>query len=193
MVKTRETGLLGFIRTTDSYDPDRLGQDQEALRKFYTKNGYADFRIVSASADLDRERNVFFVTFAVDEGELYRFGAIDVQTTLPELTPDRLMKVIRSSPGSVYSAEDIEKSMEEIVVEASKNGYAFAQVRARFAMPRPRPSRSPTMSMKVRAPMSSGSMSAATTGRATTSSGASSTLPRATPTTRPSSPAPSAA
>ena len=131
VVKTRETGLLGFIRTTDSYDPDRLGQDQEALRKFYTKNGYADFRIVSASADLDRERNVFFVTFAVDEGELYRFGAIDVQTTLPELTPDRLMKVIRSSPGSVYSAEDIEKSMEEIVVEASKNGYAFAQVRPR--------------------------------------------------------------
>lgn len=131
VIKTRESGLLGFIRSTDTYDPDRLAQDQESLRKFYTKNGYADMRIVSASADLDRERNVFFVTFTVDEGEQYRFGAVDVQTTLPELDTNRLRSIVRSTPGSVYSAEDIEKSMEEIVLEASKSGYAFAQVRPR--------------------------------------------------------------
>ncbi|MEJ1159369.1 outer membrane protein assembly factor BamA [Prosthecomicrobium sp. N25] len=131
VIKTRETGLLGFIRTTDTYDPDRLTQDQEAIRKHYTKNGYADFRILSASADLDRERNIFFVTFTVDEGELYTFGQIDVQSTLPELDPARLRSVVRTSPGGTYNAEEIEKSMEAIVAEASKLGYAFAQVRPR--------------------------------------------------------------
>ena len=131
VIKTRETGLLGWLRTTDTYDPDRLQSDQEALRRYYMKNGYADFRVVSASADLDRERNIFFVTFTVDEGDQYRYGDIDVQSSLSGLDPAQLKRVVQTSAGSVYSAEEVEKSMEAIVLEATKAGYAFAQVRPR--------------------------------------------------------------
>lgn len=131
VVKTRETGLLGFLRTTDTYDPDRLQQDQESLRKFYMKNGYADFRILSANADLDRERNIFFVNFAVDEGDLYTFGEIDVQSSLPELDASVLRRAVRTSSGSVYNAEAIDKTMEDMVLEAARSGYAFASVRPR--------------------------------------------------------------
>lgn len=131
VIRTRETGLLSFLRTTDTYDQDRLNADQELLRRFYTRNGYADFRVISANADLDRERNTFFVSFTVEEGQLYRFGAIDVQSSLPELDPARLNSVVLTREGSVYSAEDIEKTMEAISIEASRMGYAFAQVRPR--------------------------------------------------------------
>jgi outer membrane protein insertion porin family len=131
VIRTRETGLLSFLRTTDTYDQDRLNADQELLRRFYTRNGYADFRVISANADLDRERNTFFVSFTVEEGQQYRFGAIDIQSSLPELDPARLNAVVLTREGSVYSAEDIEKSMEAISIEASRLGYAFAQVRPR--------------------------------------------------------------
>lgn len=131
VIRTRETGLLSFLRTTDTYDQDRLNADQELLRRFYTRNGYADFRVISANADLDRERNTFFVSFTVEEGQQYRFGAIDVQSSLPELDPARLNSVVLTREGAVYSAEDIEKTMEAISIEASRMGYAFAQVRPR--------------------------------------------------------------
>jgi outer membrane protein insertion porin family len=131
VIRTRETGLLSFLRTTDTYDQDRLNADQELLRRFYTRNGYADFRVISANADLDRERNTFFVSFTVEEGQLYRFGAIDIQSSLPELDPARLNSVVLTREGAVYSAEDIEKTMEAISIEASRMGYAFAQVRPR--------------------------------------------------------------
>ena len=35
-----------------SYDPDRLAFDQQKLRQFYLTEGYADFRVVSAVAEL---------------------------------------------------------------------------------------------------------------------------------------------
>ncbi|WP_245293954.1 POTRA domain-containing protein [Methylobrevis pamukkalensis] len=38
VIQSRETGLLGWLRTTDNYDPDRMNSDQELLRRFYYKN-----------------------------------------------------------------------------------------------------------------------------------------------------------
>ncbi len=131
VVKTRETGLLGWLRSTDTYDPERLQTDQESLRKFYMKNGYADFRVVSATADLDRERNVFFVGFTVDEGEQYTYGNIDVQTSLAGIDSRQLMSSVGTRSGSVYSSEEVEKTMEELTLAATRAGYPFAQVRPR--------------------------------------------------------------
>ena len=131
VVKTRETGLLGWLRTTDTYDPERLQSDQELVRRFYMKNGYADMRVVSATADLDRERNTFFVSFTVDEGEQYTFGDIDVQTSLAKLDVNGLKSAVGTREGNVYSAEEVEKTMEALTLEASRQGYAFAQVRPR--------------------------------------------------------------
>ncbi|WP_333826079.1 outer membrane protein assembly factor BamA [Pinisolibacter sp.] len=131
VVKTRESGMLGWLRTTDTYDPERLQSDQELLRRYYMKNGYADMRVVSATADLDRERNVFFVSFTVDEGEQYTFGAIDVQSSLANLDMGSLKSAVGTREGSVYSAEDVEKTMEALTLAAARSGYPFAQVRPR--------------------------------------------------------------
>jgi outer membrane protein insertion porin family len=131
VVKTRETGLLGWLRSTDTYDPDRLQQDQDSLRKFYLKNGYADARIVSATADLDRERNVFFVGFTVDEGEQYTYGDVDVQSSLAGIDSRSLQSSVGTRSGGVYSSEEVEKTMEELSLAATRAGYPFAQVRPR--------------------------------------------------------------
>ncbi|PLX39394.1 MAG: outer membrane protein assembly factor BamA [Hyphomicrobiales bacterium] len=131
VIKTRETGLLGWLRTTDSYDPDRLNADQELLRQFYYQRGYADFRIISAVADLDRERNTFFVTFTVEEGEEYTYGDVQVQSTLASADPETLRASVETDPGSTYDSREVEKSLEELVLQVAEKGYAFAQVRPR--------------------------------------------------------------
>jgi len=127
-IKTKESGLLGFLRSTDSYDPTRLLQDQEALRRFYFNHGFADFRIVSATADYDRERNEFFITFVVDEGQKYEFGEVRVDTTLADLDPTELRRKVRTRPGRRYSATKVEDTLEELTLAANKQGYPFAEV-----------------------------------------------------------------
>ena len=131
VLRTRETGLLGFLRTTDSFDPDRVNADQELLRRFYFSKGYADFRVISAVADLDRERNVFFITFTIDEGEKYKFSEIDIQTSLSAVDPERLRDVVRTKTGDTYNSLSVEKSIEDLSVAVAGDGYAFSRIRPR--------------------------------------------------------------
>jgi len=132
VITTTRTNWLSFLKNTNIYDPDRLNLDRELLRQFYLKNGYADVRIVSATADLDRDGKGFFITFTIEEGERYRFGYIDVESALPSLDVKALRGVILTKPGRRYNAEKVEKTVEALTVKVSEQGYAFGQVRPRF-------------------------------------------------------------
>jgi outer membrane protein insertion porin family len=131
VVKTSESNLLSFLQTGDIYDPDRLEADRDLLRRFYLKNGYADVRILSAAAQYDPAEKGFTITFTIDEGPQYRFGTVDVQSNIRNIDPSVLRSRLRVSAGGVYNAEAVEKSIEDMTVEAAKLGYAFATVRPR--------------------------------------------------------------
>jgi outer membrane protein insertion porin family len=133
VIKTSETGLLAFLQTGDIYDPDRIEADRELLRRFYLKHGFIDVRVVSAIGEYDPARRGFVVTFAIEEGEQYRFGSVDVQSTIRTLNPWLLRSKLRAFPGDVYNAEAVEKTVEEMTIEAAKQGFAFATVRPRAA------------------------------------------------------------
>jgi outer membrane protein insertion porin family len=130
IIKTSETGLLlAFLQTGDIYDPDRIEADRELLRRFYLKHGYIDVRIVSALAEYDPDRRGFVITFTIEEGEQYRVGSVDVQSTIRSLDPSLLRVKLRTYPGDVYNAEAVEKTVEDMTIEAARQGYAFATVR----------------------------------------------------------------
>ncbi|MDP7603003.1 MAG: POTRA domain-containing protein, partial [Alphaproteobacteria bacterium] len=86
-IATKESRWYRFLTSDDTYDPDRLSFDRELLRRHYLANGYADFRVVSAMAELSRDRRDFFVTFTIEEGEPYRFGKIDIESGIRQLDP----------------------------------------------------------------------------------------------------------
>jgi len=131
VISTTTTNWLSFLKSTDVYDPDRVNSDQELLRRWYLKNGYADFRIVSASAELDPGGGGFIITIVLDEGAQYRFGKVDVVSNIRDVPAASLRNALRMSDGQVYNAELVEKSVENLTIEVAKSGYAFAQVRPR--------------------------------------------------------------
>jgi outer membrane protein insertion porin family len=132
VIETRRSGILGFLRSTDTYDADRLGSDEEKLRRFYRDRGYADFQVVSSVADLDRERNTFFITFTVDEGPQYRFGPIFVDSTIPGVDTAELERLVSTDEGEVFSAAEVDSSLEAITLRLAGAGYPFAQARPRL-------------------------------------------------------------
>jgi outer membrane protein insertion porin family len=131
VIKTSETGLLAFLQTGDIYDPDRLEADRELLRRFYLKHGFIDVRIVSAVGEYDPARRGFTITFLIEEGEQYRVGAVHVVSNVRAIPPELLRPRLRAFAGDVYNAEAVEKSVEDMTIEAAKHGYAFATVRPR--------------------------------------------------------------
>jgi outer membrane protein insertion porin family len=129
VIKTSTTGLLAFLQTGDIYDPDRIEADRELLRRFYLKHGYIDVRIVSAIGEYDPALRGFVITFAIEEGEQYRFGTVNVVSNIRLLDPTLLRSRLRAYPGDIYNAEAVEKSVEDMTIEAAKRGFAFATVR----------------------------------------------------------------
>jgi outer membrane protein insertion porin family len=128
-IKTVETGLLAFLQTGNIYDPDRIEADRELLRRFYLKHGYIDVRVVSAIGEFDPAQQGFIITFTIDEGEQYRIGTVEVRSKIPALSGRLLEPRLRMAPGDVYNAESIEKSVEDMTIEASRQGFAFASVK----------------------------------------------------------------
>ncbi|MEP3483686.1 MAG: outer membrane protein assembly factor BamA [Sneathiella sp.] len=128
-ISTDETRWYNFLSSSDTYDPDRLTFDRELLRRYYLSKGYADFRVVSAIAELTQDRDGFFITFALDEGQQYAFGTIDVESEIKDLQPDAIRALLTTFEGETYNADAIEESVQAITFELGKLGYAFVNVR----------------------------------------------------------------
>src|SRR4029079_19531792 len=96
---TKQTRWWRFLSSTDTYDPDRLNYDREQIRRYYLRNGYADFRIISSLAELTPDREDFFITITVDEGERYKFGKIEIESDIKELDTEQLRSSIEAKEG----------------------------------------------------------------------------------------------
>ncbi|WP_244491302.1 outer membrane protein assembly factor BamA [Bosea sp. Root381] len=131
LMSSTESNFLSFIKTSDVYDPDRITSDLELIRRFYLKNGYADFQIVSNTARFDETAGGWVIDVAVTEGPQYKVGNVSVDSALRDIDPAVLQGYVVTSAGDTYNAEAVEKSLVNLTTEVSRRGHAFAQVRPR--------------------------------------------------------------
>lgn len=129
IMQTTETNILSFLKSSDVYDPGRLSNDLELIRRYYLKNGYADFRIVSNEVTFDPNAGGYIVTIAVEEGPQYRVGSVSVDSRIPTVSGDELSSDLSTSSGDVYNAEAVEKSVQAMTRAVSRQGNPFVQVR----------------------------------------------------------------
>ena len=131
LMQTTEMNYLSFFKTSDVYDPDKIASDLELIRRFYLKNGYADFHVVGSDAQFDPAQGGYIVTITVEEGVQYTVAAVDVESHLPDLDGASLRPFVRLSPGEVYNGDLVQKSVDALTKEVGKHGYPFTQVHPR--------------------------------------------------------------
>ena len=129
---TKQAGLMTILSSNTSYDPDRLAYDQQKLRLFYLKNGYADFRVISAVAELTSNKQDFIITYVVEEGERYKFGDVDVESEIRDFRPETLKQMLPMKTGDWYDAKLVEDTVERLSETAGLFGYAFADINPEF-------------------------------------------------------------
>lgn len=128
-IQTKESAWYRFLSSDDSYDPDRLTFDRELLRRYYLREGYADFRVLSAVAELTPDREDFIVTFTIEEGQRYKFGTVDIRSSLRALDIEALKKVVTTREGDWYNAQDVENSITKLTNAVGDQQYAFVDIR----------------------------------------------------------------
>jgi outer membrane protein insertion porin family len=131
IMQTTEMNWLSFLKNTDVYDPDKISSDLEGVRRFYLKNGYADFRVVGSDARYDDAREGYIVTVSVEEGAQYRVSTVNVDSRLSDVSPETLRGALKVSAGDVYNGDLVERSVEALTREVARKGYAFSSARPR--------------------------------------------------------------
>ncbi len=127
-ISSKEDRWYRFLTDTDRYDPDRLSFDKQLLRKHYLQNGFIDFRVVSAVAELKEDLSGFSLTFTLAEGERYTFGQINVKSHIPEIDSQAMLDVVVTEEGEWYDIDSIDDSSLNIIQETGNLGYAFIDV-----------------------------------------------------------------
>ena len=126
---TRQAGgVLGFLKSNDTYDPDRLAADQQKLRAFYLTQGYADFRVVQALAELTPDRRDFVITYVVEEGPRYKFGTVEADSALRDFPNAQVLQITKIKPGTWFNAKLVEDAVTNLNEAAGALGYAFADI-----------------------------------------------------------------
>ncbi|MEL6693771.1 MAG: outer membrane protein assembly factor BamA, partial [Pseudomonadota bacterium] len=131
-VVTKQSRWWRFFSSNDNYDPGRLEFDRELLREFYQNKGYYDFRVISAVADLTPDREDFYITYTIDEGEQYTFGEVDVETALDKLSSEGLKRAVPFSEGDLFRGDLIEDTIDTLTYAAGIAGYAFVDITPRL-------------------------------------------------------------
>ena len=130
VIQTNQANWLRFLFGGTNYDADRLELDRELLRQFYLQRGYVDFRVLSSTAELSRERNGFFLSFTVSEGAQYRFGQIRVASAIPGLDATAFEPLLGPVLGNgIYNVKNVDTVIERMTFQAGQQGYAFVDIR----------------------------------------------------------------
>ncbi|MES2157314.1 MAG: outer membrane protein assembly factor BamA [Pseudomonadota bacterium] len=129
---TKQSRWFRLFSSGTSYDPDRLAYDQQKLRQYYLTEGYADFRVISAVAELTPDKQDFIITYVVEEGDRYKFGDVKVESDIRDLSGDGLTKLLPMKKGQWYNAKQVEDTVDTLSETAGLFGYAFADVSPDF-------------------------------------------------------------
>ncbi len=130
-ILTREERWWRIFTSNDTYDPDRMNYDRELLRRYYVQEGYADFEVVSAVAELAPNRENFYMTFTVKEGPRYKLEKVDLDVNVRDLPKEALQSAVIPQAGDWFNGKQLEDTIDAITNAAGNSGYAFVDVRPR--------------------------------------------------------------
>ncbi|MEY4463572.1 MAG: outer membrane protein omp1 [Pseudomonadota bacterium] len=128
IVLTKESRWFRFLESNDTYDPDRVEYDKELLREFYQSVGFADFRVISASVELNNTKEYFTLTYSIEEGEKYSFGNVTVDNKLTNINITPLNKIVNIKQGKVFNMKTVDDIAEKIGEYFTANGYPAVNV-----------------------------------------------------------------
>ncbi|MCW2282857.1 outer membrane protein insertion porin family [Rhodoblastus acidophilus] len=131
MMETTEMNYLSWFKSSDVYDPDRIAKDAEIIRRYYLKNGYADFHVTGVDATYDPSQGGYVITISVEEGLPYTVSSAVVESRLRGVNAALLEGDLRIHAGDVYNGDLVDKTVEAMTRDVGKQGYAFTTIRPR--------------------------------------------------------------
>ncbi len=132
VLESTQAGFFRQLIRSDTFVADRIAFDEQLLTDFYRDRGYVDFAVQSVVSELSRERNAYFITFNIREGQSFSIGEITTVSDLPEIDPDEYQDVIRLRSGMTYSPRLVDTTITRMENLSSEQGLRFIRIEPRL-------------------------------------------------------------
>jgi len=132
ILATKQAGIFRRLVQSDTFIADRVEFDKQLLRDFYAARGYVDFQVLDAVGEVTRERDGFFVTFTVREGQSFKLGNVTTVSEIPEVDAEEFQKVLKLRPGITYSPTVIENNIARMENLALRKSLNFVRIEPRI-------------------------------------------------------------
>jgi outer membrane protein insertion porin family len=132
IMETKQAGLLRTFIQRDTFVGDRVELDKQLLTDFYRSRGFIDMQVLGVASEFSRERDGFFVTFNVREGQSYKFGKVLVVSDYPGVDAAAYEKEVRIRTGATYSPTSVDNTITRMEGIALKQGVNFLRVEPRL-------------------------------------------------------------
>ncbi|MFV0409065.1 MAG: outer membrane protein assembly factor BamA [Paracoccus sp. (in: a-proteobacteria)] len=129
---TKQAGILRKFIQSDTYNPERVALDEKLLTDYYRGQGFADFKVQGVASELTRERDAFYVTYAIDEGPRYRFGRVNTVSEISGVDASAFAAQNRVKSGGWYSPEIVDVTIRRMETIALQQGLDFVNIEPRI-------------------------------------------------------------
>jgi outer membrane protein insertion porin family len=128
VLETKQAGLLRTFIRRDTYAAERLNLDRQLLTEFYRSRGYIDAEVRGVVSEFARDREAFFVTFTVIEGQKYTFDKVSVVSDYEGVDAAEYEREVRVRKGATYSPTLVDNTIARMEGLAQRNGVTFMRV-----------------------------------------------------------------
>lgn len=126
----RIPGLLTWITSDDQYSKQKLSADLESLRSYYLDRGYLEFSIESTQVTVTPDMQNIYITVNIKEGPQFKISELKLAGDMKEVPEEELRKLLKLSPGDIFSRKKLTESIKLITDRLGDDGYGFANVNA---------------------------------------------------------------
>ena len=126
-----QAGIFRALIRRDTFLEDRIAIDRQMLTNFYLDRGFVDFEILSVTPELSRDRDAYFITFNIREGQSFTLGQITVTSEIPEADAQEYQDTIRIRSGMTYSPRLIDSTISRMENLATQQGLRFVRMEPR--------------------------------------------------------------
>ncbi len=132
VVNSAQAGRLSTFFQVDNYNEQRIANDHQTLEDFYRSRGFVDAQVLSAIAEVTRERDAAYVTFTIREGQQYRFGSTDVVSEIAGIDAAAYQDAINVRSGALFSPVTLDNQIQRIERVAYVAGQRFVRADPRL-------------------------------------------------------------
>ncbi len=127
-IYTSESTWYSFMSTDDVYNVGRIEADIQMLKNFYGSKGYIDFKSISVTSELSKDKKYFTLVYNIEEGDKYYFNNVSIKSEIDGIKLDEKSTLKKIKSGSIYNRNLTDKAINEISEKLENEGYSEIEV-----------------------------------------------------------------